>query len=76
MNAAIFNAVETMERLQIEVRNHRLSPKPELIRGTCPSCGGHLVSSHYYVDGQGYVISWDCWSSLAERPTCSYRHMI
>ncbi len=51
-------------------------PRAELIRGKCPECGDHLVSNCYYVWTRGYVITWECWSSLAEKPTCSYRKLI
>ena len=52
------------------------TPSPELVRGRCPECGDHLVSNCYYVGGRGYIICWECWSSLNDRPTCSYRKVI
>jgi hypothetical protein len=51
-------------------------PAPELVRGRCPDCGDHLVSNCYYVGGRGYIICWECWSSLNDRPTCNYRKVI
>ena len=52
------------------------SPSPELVRGRCPECGDHLLSNCYYCAGRGYIITYECWSSLNERPTCSYRKVI
>ncbi len=52
------------------------APSPEWVRGRCPECGDHLVSNCYYVGGRGYLICWECWSSLSERPTCQYRKVI
>jgi hypothetical protein len=51
-------------------------PAPEWVRGKCPECGDHLVSNCYYVGGRGYIICWECWASLGERPTCNYRKVI
>lgn len=51
-------------------------PAPEWVRGRCPDCGDHLVSNCYYVGGRGYIICWECWSSLSDRPSCSYRKVI
>lgn len=51
-------------------------PRPEWVRGTCPQCGDELVSNCYYVGGQGYLICWECWSSLGENPVCAYRKVI
>lgn len=51
-------------------------PDPEWVRGVCPECGDDLVSNLYYVGGKGYLIRWECWSSLKETPTCSYRKVL
>ncbi len=51
-------------------------PAPEWVRGRCPECGDHLISNCYYCAGRGYIICWECWSSLKEQPTCSYRKVI
>ena len=52
------------------------APRPEWVRGTCPDCGDSLAANCYYVGGRGYVICWECWSSLQSPPTCSYRKVI
>ena len=51
-------------------------PRPEWIRGVCPRCGAELVSNSYYVAGRGYLLLWECWSSLGESPTCDYRRVL
>lgn len=51
-------------------------PKPEWVRGECPQCGDALVSNGYYVGGRGYLVIWECWSSLGEKPTCNYRRVL
>lgn len=51
-------------------------PRPEWVRGTCPQCGDDLVSNCYYVGGRGYIIAWECWSSLSAAPTCQYRKIL
>lgn len=51
-------------------------PRPEWIRGKCPQCGDDLVSNCYYVGGRGYLIAWECWSSLAQNATCDYREVL
>lgn len=51
-------------------------PKEEWVRGTCPECGDVLVSNCYYVQGKGYLIVWECWSALADEPTCAYRKVL
>lgn len=51
-------------------------PRPEWVRGVCPSCGEELVSNCYYVGGKGYVVIWDCWASLNRNPTCNYRKVL
>lgn len=43
------------------------------IRGTCPACGGGLLSNLYYVEGRGYLLVMECAESLSERPACNYR---
>lgn len=44
-------------------------------RGTCPECGGVLVSNWYYTEKRGYVCYWECVSAQAEEPTCTYRRV-
>lgn len=51
-------------------------PRPEWVRGACPQCGDELVSNCYYVGGRGYLICWECWSSLGEKPSCNYRKVL
>ena len=51
-------------------------PRPEWVRGTCPQCGDKLVANAYYVGGRGYIVCWECWSSLGENPSCQYRRII
>ncbi len=51
-------------------------PNPEWVRGICPQCGESLISNCYYVGGRGYLVVWDCWASLYENPTCSYRKVL
>ena len=47
-------------------------PREEWVRGTCPKCGEVTVANCYYVGGK-YLIVHECWASLSEYPTCSYR---
>lgn len=47
-------------------------PDPQWIRGRCPECGDDLVSNLYYIGGKGYLLRWECWSSLGESPACGY----
>ena len=65
-----------VESLRIMFNSDGRIPQPEWVRGRCPDCGDHLVSNCYYVGGKGYVICWECWSSLSGRPTCGYRKVI
>lgn len=51
-------------------------PRPEWVRGKCPQCGDDLVSNCYYVGGRGYIIAWECWSSLGSVPACAYRKIL
>ena len=51
-------------------------PRPEWVRGVCPQCGDSLISNCYYVGGRGYLVTWECWASLNENPTCSYRKVL
>lgn len=62
--------LDEAERKQLEAA--KLSD-PGWIRGTCPVCGGGLLSNLYYVKGRGYLMIWECESSLSERPACNYR---
>ncbi len=51
-------------------------PRLEWCRGICPDCGEHLVSNLYYVEGKGYMLAFECWASLMEKPTCTYRKVL
>jgi hypothetical protein len=51
-------------------------PKPEWVRGICPTCSGPIVANSYYVGGRGYMIVWECWDSLGAVPTCTYRKVL
>ena len=51
-------------------------PKPEWTRGICPRCGDQLVANSYYVGGKGYLIVHECWASLGETPSCTYRKVL
>ena len=51
-------------------------PRPEWVRGTCPACGSPVVSNCYYVGGKGYKVLHECWQSLGEHPTCTYRKVL
>ncbi len=52
------------------------SPRPEWVRGVCPNCGQPVVSNCYYIGGRGYLCVWECWNSLAETPSCTYRKVL
>jgi hypothetical protein len=51
-------------------------PDPAWIRGECPVCGDAVVSNCYLIHGKGWIIVWECWSSLADEPECDYRRVI
>ncbi len=51
-------------------------PDPKQVRGKCPKCGGVLVSNCRYIQGKGYLIAWECWESLRDEPTCTYRRVL
>lgn len=55
-------------------------PDKEWERGTCPYCGETCVSNAYYIGGKNghgaYGIVIECWASLGEAPTCSYRRWL
>lgn len=51
-------------------------PDPQWIRGRCPECGDDLVSNLYYMGGKGYILTWECWSSLGDTPKCRYRKVL
>ena len=53
-----------------------IQPRPEWVRGKCPQCGAAVVSNCYYVGGRGYIIAHECWNSLGETPTCTYRKVL
>ena len=51
-------------------------PDPGWVRGRCPACGDDVVSNSYYLGGKGYILVWECWSSLGKAPTCDYRRVL
>lgn len=51
-------------------------PDPKWVRGECPQCGQALVSNMYYIGNRGYLVTWDCWASLGDKPTCNYRKVL
>ncbi len=59
-----------------EVNGTSDRPKPEWVRGVCPQCGDDLVSNWYYIGSRGYIVCWECWSSLGKYPSCSYRKIV
>jgi hypothetical protein len=77
----IYREDETMsdeEHNKIENAEHQVNaltkrPDPAWVRGRCPLCGDDVVSNLYYYGGKGYLVRWECWSSLAEPATCGYR---
>lgn len=44
-------------------------------RGTCPDCGGVLVSNWYYAEKRGHICFWKCANAQNEEPTCTYRRV-
>jgi hypothetical protein len=30
----------------------------------------------YYIGGKGYLLCWECWSSLGDSPACRYRKVL
>lgn len=58
-----------------EHKPHRKAERPDVswVVGSCPCCGESMVSNCYYIGGKGYKIVHECWASLGEKPTCSYR---
>jgi len=56
--------------------HHNDRPRPEWVRGICPQCGDELVSNCYYVGGRGYLVVWDCWTSLRDSASCTYRKVL
>lgn len=51
-------------------------PDPAWVRGKCPLCGDVVISNLYYVGGRGYILRWECWSSLGQNPTCTYQKVL
>ncbi|BDI31346.1 hypothetical protein CCAX7_33970 [Capsulimonas corticalis] len=68
------NAVVESVRQAFDGESSR--PQSEWVRGKCPKCGDDLVSNCYYVGGRGYLICWECWSSLGGEPQCNYRKIL
>ena len=67
------HAAESVRESKIDTDGR---PRPEWVRGKCPKCGDDLVSNCYYIGGSGYMVVWECWSSLSAQPTCDYRHIL
>ncbi len=74
------NAPEAYESSEVyeapRITGDQGRPRPEWVRGRCPACGDDLVSNHYEVGGKGYLIVWDCWTSLSQPSVCSYRKIL
>ncbi len=51
-------------------------PDPAWVRGTCPDCGGQLVSNCHYVGNRGYIITHECWESLKDKSSCNYSYYV
>ena len=68
------NAAVECIRQAFDGRSDR--PNPEWVRGVCPHCGDELVANCYYVGGKGYIVAHECWSSLGETPTCTFRKIL
>jgi hypothetical protein len=62
------DAVQVTEKLEPR-------PDPEWVRGRCPVCHEVLVSTCPYVDGKGYVLTWQCWRGI-QTGECSYRRVL
>ena len=54
----------------------QVGPPADLLRGPCPVCGSDLVSTLVFVEGTGYLLTWQCWNGLLEVPTCEYRRLV
>jgi len=76
MNNAILETNAVVEHVRVAGGGRTDRPRPEWIRGKCPDCGDDLVSNCYYVGGRGYLICWECWSSLGGEPQCNYRKIL
>jgi hypothetical protein len=67
---------ETEEAVNTPFVRENGRPDAEWVRGKCPVCGDDLVSNLYYVGGKGYLVRWECWSSLGEDPNCEYSRVL
>ena len=76
MHTAFVHSTPILEPIHMAGMGKTDKPAAEWVRGTCPECGDALVSNCYYVGGRGYIICWECWSSLKAHPGCSYRKVI
>jgi hypothetical protein len=76
MNTATLEGTRTLEPMHMAGLGKANRPGPEWVRGTCPECGDALVSNWYYLGGRGYVVCWECWSSLGRAPRCTYRRVL
>ena len=76
MNNAILETNAVVEHVRVAGGGRADRPRPEWVRGKCPQCGDDLVSNCYYVGGRGYLICWECWSSLTHNPSCTYREVL
>lgn len=73
---SIFESNAKVEQVRSSFDGTSARPRKEWVRGSCPKCGDDLVSNCYFVSGRGYLICWECWSSLSEKPTCDYRKVL
>ena len=76
MLGIISETLATAEKVRLAFDGTSDRPSPDWIRGRCPQCGDDLVSNCYYVGGRGYLVCWECWSSINRHPTCGYRKVL
>ena len=76
MHTAFVQSTPILEPIHMAGMGKTDKPAAEWVRGTCPECGDALVSNCYYVGGRGYVVRWECWSSLGRAPRCGYRRVL
>ena len=47
-------------------------PPEDIVRGTCPECGGEYVANLYYHTERGYLLRYECWEGLMEDGQCRF----
>lgn len=83
-NAEEGNGLPCKHICALHLNPHRVQPaasqpaeaEEDTVRGTCPHCGDAVVSRLYYHPGRGYIVCWECRSSLGTSPTCAYRRVL